>query len=63
MGAAALLMNEAGVPKSQIVMTNSRGIIWVSEDGKAGSYRNDEQKMFAQVGAGRASTLRMSLVA
>ena len=28
-GAAALLMNEAGVPKSQIVMTNSRGIIWV----------------------------------
>ena len=56
-------MNEAGVPKSQIVMTNSRGIIWVSEDGKAGSYRNDEQKMFAQVGAGRASTLRMSLVA
>ena len=29
-GAAALLMNEAGVPKSRIFMTNSRGIIWVS---------------------------------
>ena len=49
-GAAALLVNEAGVPKSQIYMTNSRGIIWMSEDGAAGSFRNDEQKQFAQVG-------------
>ena len=49
-GAAALLMNEAGVPRSQIFMTNSRGVIWETADGKSGSYRNDEQKAFAQVG-------------
>mmetsp|Transcript_25454 Transcript_25454/g.64711 ORF Transcript_25454/g.64711 Transcript_25454/m.64711 type:complete len:523 (+) Transcript_25454:409-1977(+) len=49
-GAAALLVHEAGVPASSIYMTNSRGIIWKTEDGSDGSFRNDEQKAFAQVG-------------
>jgi len=49
-GAAALLVNEAGVPRSSIFMTNSRGIIWKSADGADGSYRNAEQKEFAQIG-------------
>merc|ERR1719382_2423781 len=49
-GAANLLLNEAGVPKSKLFVTNSRGVIWRSEDGKEGSFRNNEQKEFAQVG-------------
>jgi len=49
-GALLLLANEAGVPRSQLFVTNSRGIIWKSEDGSEGSFRNDEQKEFAQVG-------------
>ena len=49
-GAAALLVNEAGVPPSQVYMTNSRGVIWQAADGKSGSYRNAEQQQFAQVG-------------
>merc|ERR1719379_3018836 len=49
-GALLLLANEAGVPRDQLFVTNSRGIIWKSEDGTEGSYRNDEQKEFAQVG-------------
>merc|ERR1719327_1298243 len=49
-GTMSLLANEAGVPKSQLNVTNSRGIIWKSADGKEGSFRNDEQKEFAQVG-------------
>merc|ERR1719161_2922371 len=49
-GALLLLANEAGVPRTQLFVTNSRGIIWKSEDGKEGSFRNDEQKEFAQVG-------------
>eukprot|EP00444_Apocalathium_aciculiferum_P026233 CAMPEP_0183446884 /NCGR_PEP_ID=MMETSP0370-20130417/100199_1 /TAXON_ID=268820 /ORGANISM="Peridinium aciculiferum, Strain PAER-2" /LENGTH=46 /DNA_ID= /DNA_START= /DNA_END= /DNA_ORIENTATION= len=44
-----LLSQEAGVPKSKISVTNSRGVIWRSKDGKEGSYRNGEQKEFAQV--------------
>jgi len=50
LGAAALLKNEAGVPASQIYMTNSKGIIWKSADGTTGSFRNDEQKEFGQIG-------------
>uniref|UniRef100_A0A7S2DWM2 Malic enzyme n=1 Tax=Haptolina brevifila TaxID=156173 RepID=A0A7S2DWM2_9EUKA len=50
LGAAALLINEAGVPATQVYMTNSRGIIWKSADGSEGSFRNNEQKAFAQVG-------------
>lgn len=50
LGGATLLMNEAGVPAKQILCTNSRGVIWKSEDGNDGSFRNDEQKALAQVG-------------
>jgi len=49
-GAMSLLHEEVGVPKSQIFVTNSRGVIWKSEDGTEGSFRNDEQKEFAVVG-------------
>jgi len=50
LGALALLANEAGVSRNKIFVTNSRGVIWKSADGKEGSFRNDEQKEFAQVG-------------
>jgi len=50
LGAASLLINEGKVPANQIFITNSRGIIWKSEDGQDGSFRNDEQKAFACVG-------------
>ena len=43
LGAAALLIQEAGVPASQVFMTNSRGVIWKSADGSKGSFRNHEQ--------------------
>merc|ERR1719395_419093 len=46
-GALLLLANEAGVPRTQLFATNSRGIIWKTADGSDGSYRNDEQKEFA----------------
>jgi len=49
-GGAMLLINEAGVPASQVFLTNSRGLIWKSSDGSKGSFRNDEQKGVAQVG-------------
>jgi len=49
-GAAALLVNEAGVPREQVFMTNSRGVIWQSADGKSGTFRNAEQQQFAQLG-------------
>eukprot|EP00658_Telonema_sp_P-2_P010350 TRINITY_DN13902_c0_g1_i6.p1 TRINITY_DN13902_c0_g1~~TRINITY_DN13902_c0_g1_i6.p1 ORF type:complete len:609 (-),score=174.92 TRINITY_DN13902_c0_g1_i6:74-1900(-) len=49
-GAAALLHFEGGVPKSQLFMTNSRGLMWQSPDGTDGTYRNDEQKEFAVLG-------------
>merc|ERR1719230_620597 len=49
-GALLLLANEAGVPRDQLYVTNSRGVIWKSADGSEGSFRNDEQKEFATVG-------------
>jgi malate dehydrogenase (oxaloacetate-decarboxylating)(NADP+) len=49
-GALQLLNHEAGVPLSKLYVTNSRGIIWKSEDGKETSARNNEQKEFACVG-------------
>jgi len=49
-GAATLLRDEGGVPADAIFCTNSRGLMWKSEDGKEGSYRNDEQKDVAMVG-------------
>jgi len=50
LGASSLLVNEAGVPANQVFCTNSRGLIWRSEDGSEGTFRNDEQKAAAQVG-------------
>jgi len=50
LGGMQLLHYEGGVPKSSIFVTNSRGVIWKSEDGNDGSFRNAEQKEFAQVG-------------
>jgi malate dehydrogenase (oxaloacetate-decarboxylating)(NADP+) len=49
-GALQLLNHEAGVPLSKLFVTNSRGIIWKSEDGNEGSHRNNEQKEFACIG-------------
>ncbi|CAK9080332.1 NADP-dependent malic enzyme (NADP-ME) [Durusdinium trenchii] len=49
-GLMRLLHYEAGVPLSSIFVTNSRGLIWRSSDGCVGSFRNAEQKEFAQVG-------------
>jgi len=50
LGGMKLLHHEGGVPKGKIFVTNSRGVIWKSEDGNTGSFRNDEQKEFAQIG-------------
>jgi len=50
LGAMSLLHHEAGVPKSSLIATNSRGVIWQEADGSSGSYRNNEQKEFAQIG-------------
>jgi len=49
-GAMKLLTQEVGVPKSQIFVTNSRGVVWKSADGTDGSFRNEEQALFAQIG-------------
>ena len=50
LGGASLLVGEAGVPQEQVVCTNSRGLIWRSEDGSEGSFKNNEQKAVAVVG-------------
>ena len=42
-----MLFRQAGVPWSSIFVTNSRGLIWRTADG-SGSFRNEEQKQFAQ---------------
>ena len=41
---------QAGVPLCSIFVTNSRGLIWRGRDGSdgGGSFRNEEQKQFAQ---------------
>eukprot|EP00927_Polykrikos_kofoidii_P065297 TRINITY_DN61073_c0_g1_i1.p1 TRINITY_DN61073_c0_g1~~TRINITY_DN61073_c0_g1_i1.p1 ORF type:complete len:666 (+),score=73.54 TRINITY_DN61073_c0_g1_i1:67-2064(+) len=49
-GIMKLLRDEAKVPASSIFATNSRGLLWVSEDSAQGNFRNAEQKAFAQVG-------------
>jgi len=48
-GSLSLLRDEAKVPRSQLFVTNSRGVVWKSADGQEGSYRNEEQKEFAMV--------------
>jgi len=50
LGGASLLVGEAGVPQANVVCTNSRGLIWRSEDGAEGSFKNNEQKAVAVVG-------------
>jgi malate dehydrogenase (oxaloacetate-decarboxylating)(NADP+) len=50
LGALSLLVEEAGVSRSKLYVTNSKGIIWKSENGAEGSFKNDEQKEFAMVG-------------
>jgi|EP00945_MAST-04E_sp_MAST-4E-sp1_P000996 malate dehydrogenase (oxaloacetate-decarboxylating)(NADP+) len=48
LGAASLLTSkDGGMPMSNVYMTGSRGLIWKSEDGSDGTYRNNEQKLFA----------------
>jgi len=47
LGAAALLV-QGGTQLSNIAMTNSRGLMWKSADGSEGTFRNDEQKEFAE---------------
>lgn len=48
-GVAQLLVNEAGVDKSRIFMTGSRGLLWKNADGTTNA-KNNEQKEFAQAG-------------
>jgi len=50
LGAAQLLTSQGGMPKNHVHMTNSRGLIWASEDGSQGTFRNEEQKQFAVIG-------------
>lgn len=50
LGALQLLVKEAGVSKSNLLVTNSRGVVWRSEDGSQGNFRNEQQKEFAYVG-------------
>ena len=51
LGAASLLVNEAGVPATSVACTNSRGLIWRAEGGgEGGTYRNLEQKALALEG-------------
>mmetsp|Transcript_57357 Transcript_57357/g.134262 ORF Transcript_57357/g.134262 Transcript_57357/m.134262 type:complete len:617 (+) Transcript_57357:60-1910(+) len=50
LGSASLMLNEAGVPAASILVTNSKGVIWRSADGKKGTFKNDEQKAVATVG-------------
>ena len=49
-GTADLMVKEAGVPRSAVMLTNTRGVIWKSADGAQGNFRNDEQKSVAVEG-------------
>jgi len=48
LGGAMLLMKGAGVPPTNIFITNSSGIIW--KNGKEGSFKNAEQEEVALIG-------------
>jgi len=50
LGGASLIINEGGMSADQVFVTNSRGVIWKSEDGTQGSFRNEEQKALAKTG-------------
>lgn len=45
-----LLADVVGVPKSQLWATNSRGVLWVSDDGIEGNFKNGQQLEFARRG-------------
>jgi malate dehydrogenase (oxaloacetate-decarboxylating)(NADP+) len=49
-GAANLLLNEGGVEKHRVLICGSKGLIWASEDGSQGVFKNDEQKALAYRG-------------
>jgi malate dehydrogenase (oxaloacetate-decarboxylating)(NADP+) len=49
-GAASLLINEGRVDPSRVLICGSRGLIWVSEDGSEGTFKNNEQKGLAYKG-------------
>ncbi|CAK9052742.1 Coatomer subunit beta (Beta-coat protein) (Beta-COP) [Durusdinium trenchii] len=50
LGSAMLLRDEAGVPAQSILCTNSKGVIWKSEKGTKGNFKNFEQKEVAAIG-------------
>jgi len=49
-GAANLLLSEGGVEKHKVLICGSNGLIWASEDGSKGVFKNDEQKALAHRG-------------
>jgi len=49
-GAASLLIDEANVDPSRVIICGSRGLIWKSEDGSQGTFKNNEQKGLAYKG-------------
>jgi malate dehydrogenase (oxaloacetate-decarboxylating)(NADP+) len=49
-GAASLLIDEANVDASRVIICGSRGLIWKSEDGSEGTFKNNEQKWLAYKG-------------
>lgn len=50
LGGASLIINEGKLDPSRVTVTNSRGIIWKSQDGATGSFKNPEQKSVALEG-------------
>eukprot|EP00927_Polykrikos_kofoidii_P076599 TRINITY_DN73662_c0_g1_i1.p1 TRINITY_DN73662_c0_g1~~TRINITY_DN73662_c0_g1_i1.p1 ORF type:complete len:671 (-),score=137.33 TRINITY_DN73662_c0_g1_i1:213-2159(-) len=50
LGGASLIIHEGGMPAEQVFVTNSKGLIWKSADGKEGTGKNEEQKALAQIG-------------
>jgi len=46
-GSANLLVKEGKVDPSRVLICGSRGLIWASEDGKQGTFKNNEQKALA----------------
>jgi malate dehydrogenase (oxaloacetate-decarboxylating)(NADP+) len=62
LGSANLLTEEGGVPRDAVFCTNSRGLVWKSEDGSEGSFRNDEQKGVAVTGKPSCGTDLVSII-
>merc|ERR1719281_1786247 len=50
MSALRMLASEAGVPSSQLFVTNSAGMIWKMADDSSGSFRDEDQKCVAWIG-------------